>query len=470
MKTLLVVSGWASPKDIWTSVCSLLSDEFKIMVVTADEILQDKIKFWKELSVRENNVIGVGWSMGGMLLLEAQQEKLFSFESLVLVNSCLKMESESGLVERSLAKMRKQLVSDPDGVLTNFWKHVSDSKTEFIEFGRQLKSLDEGLRFLTESDIPAPKVLATVIHGTKDQIVPFELGISLAAKINGSHFVPVEGGTHILPLSHPDLIANEILRISNTRASLRFSEAAKTYDYFSLPQKQIGTELVNRLQGISFSRSNILDVGCGTGFLSALLSKKFPHARVTGIDNADGMIEFCRERFEGQSKATFLNMDIQNQIPDGPWDLIVSSSALQWVKEFDDCCQKFKNALAPNGKVSFATLVKGSFKEFEDSYHQVVSGQSTPIKWRASSEYFSSLEKAGFEITSTEEKTFEFFFTTALEALLHFKHIGAVEKKPPLSVVLVRKLLKNYGEKFTTNDGSILMSYKVLFVTAEVKQ
>ena len=46
--------------------------------------------------------------------------------------------------------------------------------------------------------------------------------------------------------------------------------------------------------GVS-SGSEVLDVGCGTGFLSRLLARSVPGAHITGIDTDDAALETGRE-------------------------------------------------------------------------------------------------------------------------------------------------------------------------------
>ena len=49
-----------------------------------------------------------------------------------------------------------------------------------------------------------------VVHGADDYVVPFSVGEDLHAKLPESSFVPVLSGSHMLPITHPELLGREI--------------------------------------------------------------------------------------------------------------------------------------------------------------------------------------------------------------------------------------------------------------------
>jgi pimeloyl-ACP methyl ester carboxylesterase len=61
--------------------------------------------------------------------------------------------------------------------------------------------------------IPDPAGLALavlVVHGDDDRLVPVEVGRELARRAPNARLVLVPGGGHMLPITHPDLLADEI--------------------------------------------------------------------------------------------------------------------------------------------------------------------------------------------------------------------------------------------------------------------
>ena len=73
----------------------------------------------------------------------------------------------------------------------------------------------------------------------------------------------------------------------------RFERAADAYDTFSVVQRAMADGLV---EGIEREPLSILELGCGTGYLTALLRRRFPEATIEAVDFAPSMIARARER------------------------------------------------------------------------------------------------------------------------------------------------------------------------------
>ena len=72
----------------------------------------------------------------------------------------------------------------------------------------------------------------------------------------------------------------------------------------------------------------VLDVGCGPGNSTELLSRRFPHAGVSGVDASPEMIEVARKRLPG---ARFEVADVATYHPAHPFDLVFGNAVFQWV-------------------------------------------------------------------------------------------------------------------------------------------
>jgi pimeloyl-[acyl-carrier protein] methyl ester esterase len=55
-------------------------------------------------------------------------------------------------------------------------------------------------------------VPALVLHGTDDRSVAFATGEDLARRIPGARLEAIEGGSHMVPATHPDALAESIHR------------------------------------------------------------------------------------------------------------------------------------------------------------------------------------------------------------------------------------------------------------------
>jgi tRNA (cmo5U34)-methyltransferase len=94
----------------------------------------------------------------------------------------------------------------------------------------------------------------------------------------------------------------------------------------------------------------VLDLGAGTGLLSAQVLAIFPQARLTLLDASEAMLAEARERLGATVDAVHV-ADMAGGLPEGRFDAIVSALAIHHLEHpaqrelFDRC----RGALAPGG-------------------------------------------------------------------------------------------------------------------------
>lgn len=90
----------------------------------------------------------------------------------------------------------------------------------------------------------------------------------------------------------------------------------------------------------------IYDLGCGPGNSTALLVKRFPQARVTGIDNSPAMLQAARADCPG---ADFAFGDLSIWLPPEQPDLLFSNATFQWVPDHLGVLQRLAGTLPAGG-------------------------------------------------------------------------------------------------------------------------
>lgn len=92
-------------------------------------------------------------------------------------------------------------------------------------------------------------------------------------------------------------------------------------------------------------RENVLEIGTGSGFMTACLAKL--GAQVTSVDIYDDFIADASRKLEQQGidNVTLLQMDATEQLPDGPFDAIAVTGSMQ---TFDP---RFVEALSEHGRL-----------------------------------------------------------------------------------------------------------------------
>jgi tRNA (cmo5U34)-methyltransferase len=121
----------------------------------------------------------------------------------------------------------------------------------------------------------------------------------------------------------------------------------------------------------------ILDIGAGTGLLSALLLEKYPKAQLTLLDFAEQMLNIARERFAGRTDLRYITGDYRDVDLCGGYDLICSALSIHHLpdEEKADLYRRIFDALNPGGVFVNADQARGDtpalerrFMEYWDTF------------------------------------------------------------------------------------------------------
>lgn len=258
--------------------------------------------------------------------------------------------------------------------------------------------------------------------------------------------------------------------LNKNAIALNFSRAARHYDTWACAQADIAESLVRRLPATSFPR-HIVDLGCGTGLLTARLLERFPFAELHGIDIADGMIAVCRARWAGRSGLQFTTADAE----DTCWsslrtDLVACSCSAQWFNEPEDTLRLWVGTLRPGGRIACALLLRGSFPELEAAHRESTTAPFEGLRLPDEGLVPPMMTAAGLDVECRETGEIKVWYPSASEALHSFRRIGAVFTGQPghqsLHTDSLRRLLAAYG-RFSDASGRAPVTYHMQYLIAE---
>jgi trans-aconitate 2-methyltransferase len=180
---------------------------------------------------------------------------------------------------------------------------------------------------------------------------------------------------------------------------------AATYDRVSDPQLQWAREQLERLH--LRGDEVVVDAGCGSGRVTALLAEMVPDGRVYAVDVAPSMAEHAREALGG--RATVFCQDLVDlELPE-PVDAVFSNATFHWIPDHDRLFARLHSALAPGGRLLAQCGGRGNIDSFRVLAEQVAHEQpfaSCFIDWRKPWNYAGAeetkqrLERAGFSDVS----------------------------------------------------------------------
>jgi trans-aconitate 2-methyltransferase len=126
---------------------------------------------------------------------------------------------------------------------------------------------------------------------------------------------------------------------------------AAAYQRVSDPQFAWGRKVLDRiaLRGDEVA----LDVGCGTGRLTALLAERLPRGRVVALDRSENMVAEARARLAPTfgDRVAFRAGDALAIADEGAFDLIFSTATFHWILDQDRLYQVLGRALRPGGRL-----------------------------------------------------------------------------------------------------------------------
>lgn len=132
----------------------------------------------------------------------------------------------------------------------------------------------------------------------------------------------------VWPFQHPFM--------ENVREA--FDAIASGYDRqrrFVIPQMEEFYEAAVWAAAWPGESPSILDIGAGTGLLSAFLLEKHPRATLTLLDISEKMLEVATERFAGNPRVRFVAADYSREELPGRYDLVCSALSIHHLEHGD---------------------------------------------------------------------------------------------------------------------------------------
>src|SRR3954451_15693953 len=106
---------------------------------------------------------------------------------------------------------------------------------------------------------------------------------------------------------------------------------ATAYERLSAPLEAMGREVLQRLE--LDGDETVLDAGCGTGRVTAVLAERLPRGRVIAVDGSQAMVEEARRRLP--DAVDVREADLLELCVDEPLDAIVSTATFHWIGDHE---------------------------------------------------------------------------------------------------------------------------------------
>ncbi len=202
---------------------------------------------------------------------------------------------------------------------------------------------------------------------------------------------------------------NAWLQLDKQRLRASFERAAETYDDVAVLQRTIADRLLERLDVVKLKPAVVLDVGCGTGYVTRALARRYPRAQRLALDIAESMVRHARHGFGNRIEPRAAGHDSRDgggrakqdaRVEGRPgcgfgWrrlfqrrplhvcgdaealplasasvDMVVSNLALQWC-DAQTVFAEFRRVLRPGGLAIFTTFGPDTLREVRGAWQTV---------------------------------------------------------------------------------------------------
>lgn len=127
---------------------------------------------------------------------------------------------------------------------------------------------------------------------------------------------------------------------------------AATYDLISAPQQSWAREQLERLE--LRGDEVVLDAGCGSGKVTAMLAELVPDGHVYAVDAAPSMVEHARRALGETAPAgrfTVLCQDLTELSLPEPVDAVFSNATFHWIADHARLFSALAGAMAPGAQL-----------------------------------------------------------------------------------------------------------------------
>ena len=243
----------------------------------------------------------------------------------------------------------------------------------------------------------------------------------------------------------------------------RFDRNFESYNQQATVQQHIANKLANLLVELTPNNyKRILEIGCGTGFLTRKMIANQALQTYFLNDLADTAFhETCQHlSLLDRNKTHCIAGDAETiSLPDNI-DAIVSTSTFQWFNNLESFIAKANYLLNSEGIFAFSSFGKTNFSEIR-------SVLNVGLDYKSLDETVQSV-KPYFEILHAEEWLETLPFQQPIDVLKHMKLTGVNSVgssffgKEKLS-----EFTRNYQQNFSTNDKSVTLTYHPIIIIAK---
>lgn len=255
--------------------------------------------------------------------------------------------------------------------------------------------------------------------------------------------------------------------LDKARIRHSFAAAAASYDDVAALQRQVGLALLQRFP-VAGGDGVVLDLGSGTGFLSAQIKQSGIAENLIAIDLALPMLEISRCKYPALA-IDHVCADAQ-QLPlfGGSVAQVYSNLALQWLQDLPLVFGELKRVMQPGGQLVFATFGPQTLEELKLAWAAVDHAVHVN-EFSGTEAIIRALEMAGFKSIQWKIDLHVCRYPSVMALMRELKALGAHNvnngrKREPTTKGALQQMIEHYQQQKL--DKAIEASYEIIMVRA----
>lgn len=251
------------------------------------------------------------------------------------------------------------------------------------------------------------------------------------------------------------------------RVAQQFGNAAESYEQHATMQRETAKRLIASLEPWRdiIPPGPILEIGCGTGFVTRGLLELYPERALEITDISQGMVDFCSRKFGSRGNASFYQLDAQNlPFQEQRYALAIGGFVAQW---FDDpalTLGRCLEALLPGGLLLASFPGNESFPQWKSHCEELglpYTGNTLPD----TEEMVIKLSQGPAQVDFYEDTVTQ-TFESAAAFFQQLKRVGASTQKSgrPLAPREMKLLVDHWD---SAAGDEIEVSWHLVFVAVK---